>query len=394
MIVKSQVLLVVSIIIVATLVFIGYRARGAAPAVLPPATLPRTESLGFEIAGDFRISVFASGLGAPRDLELSPEGILLASVPNQGKVIALPDQNQDDMAEPVSVLSNLNRPHGLAFYQDKLFVAEETQVTRYHWDQADKKATLDKKLFDLPRGGSHFTRTLAFDNSGRIYVSLGSTCNVCRESHEFLAAVIVSSAEGATPRLFAKGLRNAVFITVGPNGLLWGTEMGRDLLGDDKPPDEINIIRQDKDYGWPYCWGSRIHDTDFDKNVYIKDPCEQTESPVFEIAAHSAPLGLAFINSNQFPRQWQGDLLVAYHGSWNRSTPIGYKVVRLDVEGEKILGEYDFITGFLPDEVSGSLGPTQARGRPVDLAFGPNGDLYISDDKAGVIYRLTAKVAP
>lgn len=140
------------------------------------------------------------------------------------------------------------------------------------------------------------------------------------------------------------------------------------------------IISENGDYGWPTCYGDRIHDTDFDKNVYTEDPCLFTQSPVFKIPAHSAPLGLTFINSKQFPEDWQGDLLVAYHGSWNRSIPTGYKVVRMKVDGNAISGEEDFLTGFLQGN--------QALARPVDLIFDKAGFLYISDDKAGYIFKI------
>ena len=153
--------------------------------------------------------------------------------------------------------------------------------------------------------------------------------------------------------------------------------MGRDYLGDNLPPEEINIIRDGANYGWPICYGNKIHDDKFDTNQYIRDPCEDSVSPIFEFPAHSAPLGLTFINSPQFLTDWQGDLLVAYHGSWNRSTPAGYKVVRMKVAGNTITGAEDFITGF-----------GQALARPVDLIFDSQGSLYISDDKAGVVYKI------
>lgn len=361
-----------------------------------PKSLPQTQketvnTTNLQLKEGFSIDIFATGLESPRDLEMSPEGVLLASIPQEGKIVALADRDKNGKSDQtVDVLTKLNRPHGLAFFGDKLFVTEETAVSRYTWNGQAQKATLEKKLFDLPKGGRHFTRTIAFDKSGHMFVSLGSTCDVCFENHEFLAAVVVSDQEGSTPRLFAKGLRNAVFITVNPNsGELWGTEMGRDFLGDTEPPDEINIIREGKDYGWPLCYGDRIHDKDFDKQIYIQTvpqlPCGESEAPIYEIAAHSAPLGLTFIDSSKFPNDWQGDLLVAYHGSWNRSTPIGYKVVRLNVEQDKVTSDEDFLSGFLP---AGANGPAQASGRPADLIFGKEGNLFISDDKAGVIYRV------
>lgn len=254
-------------------------------------------------------------------------------------------------------------------------------MVRYHFDEENLKAEIDKKLFSLHGGGRHTTRTIDFDRKGQIFVSIGSTCDTCFEKHPWLATVIVSDSEGRNPRLFAKGLRNSVFVKVNPNTQeLWGTEMGRDFLGDDLPPDEINIIKEGKDYGWPVCYGDRVYDDKFGQKT--PEHCAKTESPIYQIAAHSAPLGLVFIDSEKFPEQWRGDLLVAYHGSWNRSTPIGYQVVHLKVEENRITGEEDFLTGFLKE--------ASAIGRPVDLEFSKEGDLYLSDGKAGVVYLITS----
>ncbi|MBI2022581.1 PQQ-dependent sugar dehydrogenase [Candidatus Daviesbacteria bacterium] len=330
----------------------------------------------------FKIGIFAEGLDNPRDLAISEGGTLLVSIPSRGKVVALPDRDNDGVADEVKeVLVSQQRPHGLVFNKGKLFVAEETQVSSYDWDEQKVEALNRKKVFSLPKGDRHFTRTIDFDSQGRMYVSVGSTCDVCFEGDPFLAAVVSLEPGRVTPRVFAKGLRNATFIKVKPDtGELWVTEMGRDFLGDNKPPDEINIVREGGDYGWPICFGNKTHDNEFDKKVYIRDPCEDTEAPVYEIQAHSAPLGLNFINSSQFPKDSQGDLLVAYHGSWNSTEKVGYKIVKLDLEGSKVVKEEDFITGFLKAE--------EVLGRPVDLEFDQQGSLYISDDKKGTVYKV------
>lgn len=325
---------------------------------------------------------FAQKLSNARDLEISPKGTIILSIPDSGKVVALPDKDKNGQADRVKdVLTGLDRPHGLAFYQGKLFVAEETRVVRYMWDEQNLTATQEQKILDLPKGGNHFTRTLVFNKKGQLFVTLGSTCNVCTEKHPWLAAVIVSDQEGYNPRLFAKGLRNSVFLATNPStDDLWATEMGRDLLGDSLPPDEVNILHENEDYGWPHCYGNKIRDIKFQPNNNFD--CTKTEPPAFEISAHFAPLGLVFINSPKFPQDWQGDLLVAYHGSWNRSTPGGYKVVRLKVgsDNKTIEGEEDFLTGFLKG--------SEAIGRPVDMVFDLDGNLYFSDDKAGKVYRV------
>ncbi|MBI3282616.1 PQQ-dependent sugar dehydrogenase [Candidatus Curtissbacteria bacterium] len=390
----KRIIAVVIVVLIAATSYVAIKSKGAFPAVLPPASItpeqqPKGETVNesnLTVPEGFSLRIFARDMGSVRDLEFTGDGTLLASIPAKGEVVALLDKDSDGHAEETkTVITGLQRPHGLLFYRDKLFVATETSVLKYSYDGTNSTAALEKKLFDLPKGGRHFTRTLAANSLGQLFVSIGSTCDVCFENQPFLAAVIVSDQNGNSPRLFAKGLRNSVFITVNPQtDELWATEMGRDFLGDDLPPDEVNIIKDGRDYGWPLCYGNRVHDTDFDKNVYIQiipqPPCGETESPVYEIAAHSAPLGLAFITSDKFPKDWQGDLLVAYHGSWNRSTPTGYKVVRIKLENGQSHGEEDFISGFLEG--------SRATARPVDLIFAKDGSLYVSDDKAGFVFRI------
>lgn len=383
--------LIALFLIIILLVLIKYKVGDLRPALTPAkkdiVKILEKQKTGEQVQmpltlpSNLQIGVFAKDLSDARDLQFSPGGVLLVSVPSQGKVFAFPDKNNDGVADQtVEIISGLNRPHGLAFHDGKLFIAELTRLVRYTWDEQNLKASAEKTLFTIPFNAGHNTRTVAIKDDGTLFVSIGSSCNICVEAHEWLASVIVSNVNGENPKLFAKGLRNSVFIVLHPTTKeLWGTENSRDWLGDNAPPDEINIIHSGKDYGWPYCWGDKVHDSEVD-NRKLNDPCGKTESPVFKIQAHSAPLGLAFIDSPQFPKDWQGDLLVSYHGSWNRSTPTGYKVVRLKVDGNKVTEQEDFLTGFLDS--------TSALGRPVDLTFDAQGSLYISDDKAGVIYKV------
>lgn len=337
----------------------------------------------FSLPPGFTVRVFAGDLGNPRDLAFSPGGTLLVSDPADGLVYALPDPGHTGEARGKAVITGQYHPHGLAFYGRYLYVAEPDKVIRYVWDEAKLTATQEQTLFTLPDNRDHNNRSIAFDPSGNMYVSVGATCNVCIESSPLSGTVIMSDAAGTNPTVFATGLRNAAFIAVNPaTGELWGTEMGRDYLGDNLPPDEIDIIRQG-DYGWPFCYGNKEHDDAFDPQK--RHSCGQTVPPVYEIPAHSAPLGLAFIHSPQFPTAWQGDLLVAYHGSWNRTKPVGYRIVRLTVRGNAITGSADFMTGFLP---TGAGSGSDASGRPVDLVFDNRGNLYVSDDKAGAVYII------
>lgn len=345
-----------------------------------------TPNIPFNLASGFTIHIFASGLGNPRDLQFSPGGTLLVSNPSSNTVYALPDKNNDGVADSKKVvISGRNHTHGLAFFNGKLYASEVDRVVRYDWDEQKLTATFDKVLFSLPENNDHNNRTITFDSSGKMFVSVGSTCNVCFESSPLSATVLVADPDYNNPQIFAKGLRNAAFLAINPKtSELWGTEMGRDNLGDNIPPDEINIIRSNLDYGWPFCFADKQHDVNFDPRN--QHSCGNTQPPIYQIPAHSAPLGLTFINSSQFPTDWQGDLLVSYHGSWNRSTPIGYKVVHLKVSENSITNSEDFLTGFLP--AGATNGPNSALARPVDLTFDQKGSLYLSDDKSGNIFII------
>lgn len=335
------------------------------------------------IARGFSISIFARDLPGARAMALDSFGNMWVSQTSEG-IISLLEVENGKVVRQNSVLKNLARPHGLAFdpkSPNMLYFAQESEISRILiYSEGGPE-----KIIDLPAGGRHFTRTIQFGPDGRIYVSIGSSCDVCNETDDRRAKIFSLNRDGSDFKEFARGLRNAVFFTWSyVDGRMWATEMGRDLLGDNAPPDEINIIEKGKNYGWPICYGKNIHDTAFDKNTYIRNPCmEPFEAPSYiDIPAHSAPLGLAFIPKEGWPEEYWYDLLVAYHGSWNRSEPTGYKIVRvkLDEKGN-FEGFEDFITGWLMD--SGEV-----LGRPVGILVRPGGVLYISDDRAGVIYKV------
>lgn len=340
----------------------------------------------------FKIEIFASDLkkglnlpgpnAGPRFMEFYRD-VLFVSIPNSGTIIALPDRDKDGVAdEIINVIDNLNRPHGIAFLNGFMFVANEDSIIKVRInDDLRADVTTKTKIIDLPTGG-HWTRTLRIKDN-KLYISIGSSCNVCIEEDERRAAIMECSIEGKC-EIFAKGLRNAVgFIFHPETGKIYATENSRDWLGDDLPPDEINIVEKDKNYGWPICYGKNVHDADFDKNTYIRNPCmEPFEMQSFiDIQAHSAPLGLAFNFGSNFPKEYKGNLFVAYHGSWNRKVPTGYKIVRIDTKTKQI---HDFATGWLTED-------NKLLGRPVDIIFDKEGVMYISDDNAGLIYSVYYK---
>jgi glucose/arabinose dehydrogenase len=372
---------------------------GASPAVFKAprdiAVLIQDEVSPLSYPGEFRLSVFAAGLPGPRVMAFDPQGTMLVSLPGAGKIVALPDPDNNGHADRVvEVANNLNRPHGLAFSREtvpKLYIAETNRVTAYSYNGERLTISVPEQIVDLPVGGGHSTRSLLFmpePFENTLLISAGSSCNVCEETDWRRAKILSINAADGELRTYASGLRNAVFMTVHPGtGEIWATEMGRDYLGDDLPPDEINIIKDGSDYGWPSCYGKNILDTDFIDISETPADCSGRTPSYIDIQAHSAPLGLNFfpLQDNSWPEKYRGNLLVAYHGSWNRSIPTGYKVVlfRFDKLG-KLLGREDFITGWLQDNDT-------ALGRPVDVKIRENGILYISDDKAGIIYRLALK---
>jgi len=334
----------------------------------------------------FHIAVFGTAPRA-RMLAFSPGGVLLVTDMSDGKVLAFPDPKHTGKAErTVTVLDDLNAPHGLAFHNSKLYVAEINAVRRYDWDEAQLKASNGQKLADLPgSGGGHSTRTIIFWN-GKMYVAAGSSCNVCKEDDPRRAAVTEYNEDGSGQRLFASGLRNSVGLAVNPKtNTIWAVDNGRDWLGDNLPPEEVNDLGTNGgNFGWPYCYGDRVRDTSQSKTY----DCSKTVAPKLMMQAHSAPLNLLFYTANMFPAEYRNNIFIAFHGSWNRSIPTGYKVVRvkLDNNGQTQGHPEDFITGWLrPGETRKGVW----MGRPVGLAVGPEGAMYVSDDSAGVVYRVT-----
>src|SRR3989344_7531044 len=297
-----KLLLIFLIIVLLLIAFLVFRSKGALPAVLPPKEVPKSEvvetQLGLKIPAGFKIDIFATNLVGPRVLTFDEQGTLLTSIASEGKVVALPDKNNDGKAdEIITLIKNLDRPHGLAIHDDKLYVAQVNNVSSFEYDSQNLKVANQKLVVKLPGGGRHFTRTIHFGKDDKLYISVGSTCDVCVEKDERNGTILQADLLTGDSQIFAKGLRNSVFFTFDPQtAKIWATEMGRDFLGDNLPPDEINIIEEGKDYGWPFCYGRQVHDTDFDKKVYVQivpqPPCGQTEPPIYEIPAHSAPLGL------------------------------------------------------------------------------------------------------
>jgi glucose/arabinose dehydrogenase len=323
----------------------------------------------------FKVSLFAQGLQGVRYLALGPGNIVYASQPGSGRVVQLPDVNHDGVADSVvQVASGVPGAFGIAFRGETMYVAGEQEVVRF--DPGSRAPAL---LLRVPSGG-HSTRTILFGPDGKLYLAVGSSCNLCDESDSLRAAVSQFNADGSGGRIFARGLRNTVGLAFNPRtGELWGGNNDRDNLGDDLPPEHINIIKDGRDYGWPKCYLPGKPNPE-----YGSADCSKVEPPAITVQAHSAPLGLAFYTGAQFPADYKGDAFVTLHGSWNRSIPTGAKVVRVQVDsgGRRAVGVEDFISGWQRPDGS-------RWGRPVGLLVLPDGSLLVSDDMGGKIWRVT-----
>ncbi len=343
-------------------------------------------ALQLKMPSDIQIEVFAGNVPKARHMAFDDQGVLFLSQARVGKVVALPDQNRDGKADQsIPILSGHDVPHGLAFIQLEsgyyLYVAEETRVIRLKRKKPPFDYGPPEVIVSGIPGGGHSTRTLKIKDN-KLYVSVGSSCNVCMEEERIRAAVSRYDLDGKNGEIFAEGLRNSVGIEFSPySGELWGVNNGRDWLGDDHPREELNIIQKGKHYGWPHCNENHVKDPDFGARF----DCERTEPPARTFVAHMAPLGLEFFQKGNLPARYNHSLFIAFHGSWNRSVPAGYKVVRVILNAQgKIVADEDFISGWLRTDGSKS-------GRPVDLQLSPEGDLYLSDDHRGVVYKITAK---
>jgi glucose/arabinose dehydrogenase len=338
------------------------------------------------VPAGFRVQRFAEDVGGARMMALAPDSAVYVSRTGAGEVVRLVDADGDGVAERRDVaVRGLNRPHGLAVRDGALYVANTDGVVRVRLGANGLAAGAPEKLNEVSSGGGHFTRSIVFGADGGMYVSVGSSCNICVERDADRAAVVRFDADGRNGRIFARGLRNAVGLAVHPTtGELWASTHERDNLRpdhEDLPPEEIDILRDGGDYGWPYCYshqGRTVANPEFGDAAR----CARTITAALELQAHSAPMGMAFLDrATTFPDEYRGDLLLAFHGSWNRSEPTGAKVVRVRVRDGRPVSYEDFVSGWQQ--------PNGHRwGRPVDVLVHRDGSVLISDDSGDTIYRV------
>jgi glucose/arabinose dehydrogenase len=372
----------------------------------------------------FRVQIFASQLGNPRMMATTPEGDVYVTVRAQSQVLRLRDMNGDgdasDTGEQVVAASMMDNPalegvHGITFHMGRIYLATVKNIL-VATPAAGRLGSFQTLVSDLPDGGQHPNRTLGVGPDGKLYVTVGSTCNACVEPESEHATILRLELDGrpsanpanpahpllarnpmamVSPRVWASGLRNTLGFDWHPTtGQMWGSDHGSDGLGDDVPPDEINLLEGGKSYGWPFCWGMRMIDPVIDEPSMMMTKqayCPRTEPEDASYPAHSAPIGFLFYRGDQFPAEYRGDAFVALRGSWNRSIPTGYKIlrVRFGASGpETDRTREDFLSGFLD-----SAGRTTS-GRPAGLAVDATGALLLAEDTNGVIYRISYSAPP
>jgi glucose/arabinose dehydrogenase len=342
----------------------------------PPQSAGQDRDHALRVPDGFHVSVFADKLQGVRYLALGPGNAIYASQTASGLIVKLTDVNRDGLADTVvTVARGLHGPFGIAFRGDTMYVAEERDVLRFD-PKGGEPVTI---ISGIPSGG-HSTRTIVFGPDDKLYLAVGSSCNICDERDSLRAAVSQFNRDGSGGRIFAKGLRNSVGLAFQPTtGELWANNNDRDNLGDDVPPEHVNILKDGRNYGWPQCYLPGKPNPE-----YGSADCSQVEPPVITVQAHSAPLGLAFYTGTQFPREYRGNAFMTLHGSWNRSVPTGAKVVRVKVDssGRRATGVEDFVVGW-------QLADGSRWGRPVGLLVLPDGSLLISDDTGGKIWRVS-----
>jgi glucose/arabinose dehydrogenase len=375
----------------------------ASSAVIAAPKLPIDQ---IHLPPGFHIEVFAEPVPNARSMVLSPNGVLFVGTRSEGNVYAIKDH------QVITIAKGLQNPNGVALREGALFVMERSRLLRYddienHLQNPPKPVVVRN---DFPTPAHHGWKFMAFGPDGWLYIPVGAPCNVCKKDDPIFASIMRLSPDFKTRELFASGVRNTVGFAWHPaTHEMWFTDNGRDEMGNEVPPDELNRApKTGLDFGFPYCHGGDIPDPEFGK----QKPCSAFVPPARKLGPHVAALGMRFYTGKMFPPEYQNNIFIAEHGSWNRDVPIGYRVMRVRLEGNKAVSYDVFAEGWLPqaarpenphqpntlraDESAGSVSvteakPSQAWGRPVDVLVMPDGSLLISDDTGNAIYRVTYK---
>jgi glucose/arabinose dehydrogenase len=336
----------------------------------------------------FKVSAVASGLGKPRMMAVNDGGGLYVTRRDVGDVLLLEDRDGDGKMESLkTVWSKFLGVHGITVHEGYLYLCSDKALKRGKIGNDGMLSDTVTLISDLPEGSQHDNRMIAFGPDKLLYITVGSSCNDCAETNAEHATLLQVATDFKTRKIYARGLRNTIgFDWQGQTGEIWGVDNGTDWRSDEFPPEELNRILPERDYGWPRVFGKQqVDETREDpvgttKAAYAKG----TEPSVMEFPAHSAPIDFKFLTAAKaFPKDFRDDALVCWHGSWNRKNPEGYKVQRIRFENGKPIGTEDFFSGFLSAD-----GKTRF-GRPAGLALSKEGNLFISDDESGVIYSVT-----
>jgi glucose/arabinose dehydrogenase len=329
----------------------------------------------------FRIGVYADHVRNARSLALGPDNVVYVGTRRAGKVYALIDSNGDQRADDVvTVASGLHAPNGVTAHDGALYVAENHRVLRFP-DIAKhlRERPSYQVIYDeLPMQAHHGWRYARFGPDGKLYVAVDAPCNICEPDRDRYAAIRRMNPDGSGVEVYARGVRNSVGFDWDPRtGDLWFTDNGRDYLGDNRPPDELNhASAPGLDFGYPYCHGGDLPDPEYGRQA----PCTRFTAPAVKLTPHGAALGMRFYTGTQFPSHYRSGVFIAQHGSWNRSEPIGYRVLFVPMRDGKPGDPEIFAQGWLDRG--------KAWGRPVDVLVMPDGALLVSDDRAGTVYRI------
>lgn len=332
----------------------------------------------------FKISKFAENLGSPRIVEVSPQGHIYVTS-REGKVFLLRDTNNDGKADQQETVLTKDQAHGLAFHEGMFYLVTVNDVFRAPISNDGSIGELEKIVENLPDGGQHPNRTMAFGPDGMLYISVGSTCNACDETREENATMLRVNPDGSGRSIFATGLRNTIGFDWHPEtNELFGMDHGIDWLGDNEQKEELNHITEGANFGWPYIYADgKYNKADKPKGMSWKEYARKTTDPVLLFTAHSAPMNLKFYKGDMFPEEFKNAALVSFRGSWNRKPASGYKIMKVNFENGKPINAEDFVTGFLTDD------GTSTFARLVGLTELPDGSVLVTDDENGIIYRIT-----
>lgn len=336
------------------------------------------------VPAGFTLSIFADNLPNARSLALGDNGVVFVGTGTKNTVYAVQDNNSDGVADKHYVIaSHLNSPNGVAYKNDALYVAEINRIIRFdHITEQLANPSAPVVIYDqLPSKEHHGWKYLRFGPDNKLYTAVGAPCNICEPEKPIYSSLVRLNSDGGGFEILARGIRSSVGFDWQPvTNTLFLTDNGRDYMGDDSPPDELNRwTTKGEHFGFPYCHGGDIADPEFGS---ADKKCNQFTAPVWRFKAHVAALGMSFYRGKQFPVEFKNQLFVAQHGSWNRSIPQGYQVALVKFSQGKPVSEQVFIDGWLSKDYD-------VLGRPVDILEMPDGSLLISDDKLGVIYKVT-----